>query len=257
MGSNGDGGYPNTNVQPIRGQYSNSPFDTRQRFTMDGNYQLPFGRGQKFVNHFRSLDYLVGGWSSSFTFAAQTGNPFSVYASGSSVTPFSGASGTGTYYATLVGDPFKAGGSPPASNPGITCPTSVRNRNNWYNPCAFGNPLAGNTLLGNQTVTGAAALPYLGGRRNEVYGPGYERVNLSMFKDFKVREKMALQFRADIFNLFNTPSYANPSSNYNNGGASSGVNNNSSQGGQITLPRNFQNYTPDARFIQLALKFTF
>ena len=41
LGSGGDGGYPNTNVQPIRGQYSNSPFDTRQRFTMNGNYQLP------------------------------------------------------------------------------------------------------------------------------------------------------------------------------------------------------------------------
>jgi len=160
------------------------------------------------------------------------------------------------FYATLVGDPFRAGGSPPASNPGITCPTSVRKRTNWYNPCAFGNPLPG-SQLGSGTVTGAAATPYLGGVRNEVYGPGYERINLSLFKNFRIREAMALQFRADIFNLFNTASYANPSSNYNNGGASSGVNNNSSQGGQITLPRNFQNYTPDARFIQLALKLTF
>jgi hypothetical protein len=257
LGSGGDGGYPNTNVQPIRGQYSNSPFDTRQRFTMNGNYQLPFGRGQKFVNHAGFLDYLVGGWSSSLTFAAETGNPFTVFASGSSVTPFAGASGTGIYYATLVGDPFKAGGSPPASNPGITCPTSVRNRTNWYNPCAFGNPLPGSDLLGNETVTGAAAKPYLGGVRNEVYGPGYERINLSLFKNFHIHEQMALQFRADIFNLFNTPSYANPNNNFNNGGAASGVDNNSSQGGEITLPRSFQSYTPDSRFIQLALKFNF
>ena len=258
LGSGGDGGYPNTNVQPIRGQYSNSPFDTRQRFTMNGNYQLPFGRGQKFVNHFRALDYLVGGWSSSITFAAQTGNPFSVYASNSNNTTFSGASGESVYYATLVGNPFQAS-APGTVSPttGVACATSVRNRNNWYNPCAFGSPLPGSDLTGNTTVTGAAAQPYLGGVRNEVYGPGYERVNLSMFKDFKVHEKMALQFRADIFNLFNTPSYANPNSNFNNGGAASGVNNNSAQGGEITLPRNFQNYTPDARFIQLALKFNF
>ena len=33
LGSNGDSGYPNTNIQTLRGQYSNSPFDTRQRFT--------------------------------------------------------------------------------------------------------------------------------------------------------------------------------------------------------------------------------
>jgi len=113
------------------------------------------------------------------------------------------------------------------------------------------------TTAATGTVTGAAALPYLGGVRDDVYGPGYERINLSLFKNFRIREKMALQFRADIFNLFNTPSLANPSSNYNNGGVASGVNNNSSAGGQITLPRAFQNYTPDARFIQLALKFTF
>ncbi|HYA26218.1 MAG TPA: TonB-dependent receptor [Terriglobales bacterium] len=257
LGSNGDGGYPNINVEPIRQQYSNSPFDTRQRFTFNGNYRLPFGHGQKYLNRNGILDYVVGGWSSTLSFAAQTGNPFSVDASGSSVTPFSGASGASVYYATLIGDPFKAGGTPPASNPGITCPTSVRNRNNWYNPCAFGNPSAGSLIIGNQTVAGAAAMPYLGGVRDEVSGPGYERINLSLFKDFRIREKTTLQFRADIFNLFNTPSYANPSSNYNNGGASSGVNNNSSQGGQITLPRSFQNYTPDARFIQLALKLSF
>jgi hypothetical protein len=257
LGSNGDGGYPNTNVQAIRGQYSNSPFDTRQRLTINGNYQLPFGHGQSFANRAGLLDYAIGGWSSSLTFAAQTGNPFSVFASGSSTIPFSGAGGTSVYYATLVGDPFRAGGSPPASNTGITCPTSVRNRTNWYNPCAFGNPLPGSALTGNTTVTGAAAQAYLGGRRDEVYGPGYERINLSLFKDFRIREGKTLQFRTDIFNLFNTPSYANPSSNYNNGGASSGVNNNSSQGGQITLPRNFQSFTPDARFFQFALKFSF
>ncbi len=257
LGSNGDGGYQNTNIQPVRGQYSNSPFDTRQRFTLNGNYQLPFGHGQKFVNRTGLLDYAIGGWSSSLTFSAQTGNPFSVFASGSSTTPFSGASGVGFYYATVVGNPFQAGGTPPATNPGITCSSSVRNATNWYNPCAFGNPALGSTITGNTTVSGAAAQAYLGGVRDEVYGPGYERINLSLFKDFRIREGKTLQFRADIFNLFNTPSYANPSSNYNNGGASSGVNNNSSQGGQITLPRNFQSYTPDARFIQLALKFSF
>jgi hypothetical protein len=254
LGSNGDNGYPNTNIQLIRYQYSNSPFDTRQRFTFNGNYELPFGHGRRLALQPALADHLFGGWSSSLTFAAQTGNPFSVTPNFSTFLPASGAT---IVYATLIGDPFQTGGTPPSSNPGIICPTSVRNRTNWYNPCAFGNPLPGTNIAAGQIVSGSAALAYLGGRRNDVYGPGYERINMSLFKDFRIRERKTLEFRADIFNLFNTPSYANPNSNAFGGAVQSGVNNNSSAGGQITLPRFFQNFTPDARFFQFALKVTF
>ena len=152
---------------------------------------------------------------------------------------FSGAGGSGVFYATLVGDPFRAGGSPPASNPGITCPTSVRKRTNWYNPCAFGNPLPG-SQLGSGTVTGAAATPYLGGVRNEVYGPGYERINLSLFKNFRIHEAIALQFRADIFNVLNNVRFMNP-------------------GVTLTAASTFGGITSayDPRIIQLAMKFVF
>jgi hypothetical protein len=80
---------------------------------------------------------------------------------------------------------------------------------------------------------------------------------MSIFKDFRIHETMKLQFRADIFNLFNTPSYANPNSNSSGGGLQGGIDDNSSQGGQITLARSFQAFTPDARFFQFALKFIF
>jgi hypothetical protein len=161
-------------------------------------------------------------------------------------------------YATQAGDPFRAGGTPPTSNAGIACPAAVRNTTNWYNPCAFGNPMPGtSTNIPAQGVTGPAALAFLGGRRDDVYGPGYERINMSLFKDFRIHETMKLQFRADIFNLFNTPSYANPNSNSSGGGLQGGIDDNSSQGGQITLPRFFQAFTPDARFFQFALKFIF
>jgi hypothetical protein len=134
----------------------------------------------------------------------------------------------------------------------------VRNTTNWYNPCAFGNPTAGTSSnIPAQGVAGAAALAFLGGRRDDIYGPGYERINMSIFKDFRIHEAMKLQFRADIFNLFNTPSYANPNSNSSGGGLQGGIDDNSSQGGQITLPRFFQAFTPDARFFQFALKFIF
>jgi hypothetical protein len=254
LGANGDNGYSNTNVQPIRAQYSNSPFDTRQRVTLSGNYQLPFGKGKRFAKNAGWKDYLIGGWSTTLSFVAQTGNPFSV-------TPnsgvFSPANGLAMEYAVKIADPFKGGGVPPANNNTITCPATVRNRAHWYNPCAFANPLPGSNLLTGQSVRGAAAYAYIGGIRDQVYGPGYERVNMSFFKDFKLAKKTGLEFRADAFNLLNTPSLANPNSNSSGGGATSGDTSIDQSGGQITLPRMFQANTPDARFFQLSLKLSY
>jgi hypothetical protein len=86
----------------------------------------------------------------------------------------------------------------------------------------------------------------LGGRRLQIYGPGYERINMSIFKNFTTWHEQYLQFRTDIFNVLNTPAYGQPS-----------VANNNSNGGQITTARYFQNFTPDARFFQFSLKYVF
>ena len=69
---------------------------------------------------------------------------------------------------------------------------------------------------------------------------------MSLFKDFKTYEAQHAEFRVDIFNLLNTPSYGDPS-----------VANINSNGGQITAPQFFQQNTPDARFFQLSLKYIF
>ena len=253
LGSTNDSGYRGTNVVPIGDDYANSPFDVRQRFTINGNYQLPFGRGQKFANHGGPLDYVIGGWSSSLVFRAQTGQPMTIGTN--NITSPNGA----TAQAIRTGNPSKGGGSTSPSNPGITCPANVRTVANWYNPCAFANPLADNigyttakysdaatSQLIPNSVSGSAALAYLGSPRNQIYGPGYERVDLSLFKSFPTFRAQALEFRADIFNLLNTPAYGNPSTT-----------NISSSGGLITSARTFQSNTPDSRFFQFALKYTF
>jgi hypothetical protein len=239
LGSSGDNGQQNYNLIPIKLDMSQSPFDTRQRFTFNGLYQLPFGKGHAYLNQSRAADLLVGGWSANATFVAQTGNFFTVYPTGINT-----AAG-GSSRAIKVRDAFKSGGTPAAGSGFATCPTSFRNKNNWYNPCSFANPLDGSTLTGYVTDT-ATALQYLGGRRDVVPGPGYERVNMSIFKDFKTYHEQSAEFRADIFNLFNTPSLGEPSN--------TGV---GSAGGQITSTRNLQHDAPDSRFFQLSLKYSF
>ncbi len=256
LGSTGDGGYRATNLVPIIDDFANSPWDTRNRFTFNGLYELPFGVGRAHLNQRGAIDYVAGGWSSSLTFAAQSGNPFTVYPD------ITTAAGGGSR-AILIHNAFSGGGNADASNPGVTCPSSVRNRRNWYNPCAFANPLPGSLISpgannGSTTTpqpgytypeyvqSTSQVLAFLGGRRNQITGPGYEQINMSVFKDFTTFREQKAEFRTDIFNLFNTPAYGDPS-----------VTSNNSNGGQITAPRFFQNNTPDARFFQFSLKYLF
>jgi hypothetical protein len=245
LGSTGDGGYRGTNIIPIGYDYASSPFDVRHRLTFNGNYQLPFGRGRRYLNQGGVSDYLFGGWATSLTFRAQTGEPFTVYSS--NITNPSGASAR----AIRVADPFKGGGTPDPSYGGsFTCPTKVRTLKNWYNPCSFRNPKASDITYKSDgtpnTVSGLAALPYLGSSRNQIAGPGYTRVDSSLFKSFPTWHEQNVQFRADVFNLLNTPGYGEPSN--------TGIGPN---GGQITGARFFQNYTPDSRFFQFSLKYNF
>ena len=241
LGSTGDSGYRNALLTGIGADYSNSPFDVRQRVTLNGSYAIPYGVGRRFGNQHGILDLALGGWTNSLTFIAQTGEPFSL---GASITTANGAGA----HPIQIRDPFKAGGAPdPRSNlpAGFTCPTSVKNTTNWYNPCAFINPPAANTIAVGQRVSGLAALAYLGAPRNSVYGPGYERMNSSLYKNFTFYREANFQLRADCFNLLNTPSYGTPN-------GSIGTN-----GGQITGARSQGQFTPDSRFFQFAAKVNF
>jgi hypothetical protein len=239
--------YRNTNIIPLKAEFTNANFDTRQRITLNGSYELPFGKGQKFAHQGGVLDYLVGGWSTSLTWTAQTGIPFTVTTGGGN---FEGANGFYQINAIRIGDPFKGGGTVDPRNidmAGQACPASVKNKTNWYNPCAFIDPTPGtNIAVGTVLTDLASALKYSGSKASQIYGPGFERVNMSGFKSFKTWREQYIQFRADAFNLFNHPSWGQPNNT-----------NLSPSAGYISGVQSFQTNTPDARFFQLSGKYVF
>ena len=165
--------YRNTNLIPLKDEFTNSNYDIRHRVTLNGMYDLPFGKGRKYMRQGGVLDYLVGGWSTSLTWTAQTGIPFTI-TTGST---FQGANGFNQYNAIKVGDPFKGGGSPPAANAdmqGSTCPASVKTKTNWYNPCAFVDPAPGaNIPVGTALTDLASAIEFSGSKSNQLPGPGW------------------------------------------------------------------------------------
>ena len=268
LGSTGDGGFRASRIIPIKMDYSNTPFDTRQRLTFNGQYDLPFGKGKTYLNNSKLADVLVGGWSANATFMAQSGNPMSVYSS-----EIGTAAGANSTFALKKKDPFVTGGTFTSPNPDTVtklsagCATKTRNRDHWYNPCSFENPWntsdatheLGHYIPKNaadKASTGATqpvyvtdlatVLQYAGGKRTQVVGPGYERVNMSIFKSFSIYKDVKFEFRTDIFNVFNTPTLGQPSTN-----------NLSTTGGKITGTRSLQLHAPDSRFLQFSGKLSF
>jgi hypothetical protein len=242
---------------PFRDELTNSVFDVRNRFTLNGNYELPFGHGKPFLNNSRWADVALGGWATSLTWAAQTGIPFTV-------TPNISTAANGSARAFPVRDPYSGGGTPDSTNPSLSsCPSTVKTKLNFINPCAFRNPVPGETISDDQHPVGstnsdgvpvlfqapvvdkATAIELLGSVQNNVYGPGYYQVNMSLFKTFRTWHEQNLQFRADTFNLPNHPTLGQPNGSMN------------ANGGLISGPKFFQNNTPDARFFQLSLKYSF
>ena len=162
--------------------YSNSNFDVRNAFKGRIVYEVPIGVGRQFFNHNYLVDALLGGYQVSSTLQIQSGNPFSVFAYGQNTYDEPGSSST----------PFvNYSGAP------LTLPGGHTNAE-WFNPAAF--TLPANGTFGNV-------------RRNALYGPGLEYVNISAGKRFTLHENVKLQIRLDATNAFNHPSYGNPSGN--------------------------------------------
>ena len=105
---------------PVRDEYTTSAWDQRQRVTLNGNYELPFGVGRMYLSSHGLVNTIVGGWSTSLTFVAQSGQPFKVSPN------ITTAAGAGTSRANLIHDPFKGGGTPDPSlgyAASASCPT--------------------------------------------------------------------------------------------------------------------------------------
>lgn len=201
----------------IRGDYGLCNFDVRNMIHFSGGYDLPFGAGRRFLNMGGPVNLILGGWSTHWSLTLQDGQPFSVGCTAATTT------GLGCF-ALLV--------------PGQDRYTGSHNVDQWMNPAAFANPPVARTI-------GQTDYAPLGGAPTQAAGPGFHRLDFSLFKRFKIREAGALEFRAEFFNLTNTPNFANPGSlNFID----------TKNFARITSTRDNPN---DPRQVQFALKFYF
>jgi hypothetical protein len=209
-----------------------SEFDTRHVFIANFLYELPF-----FKDHSRFTGKLLGGWQVSGLIQYQSGTPTSI--------------GRGTDYAGVGLDGSLAGGIGQYwvyNNSSLDYQkTMAHNSGNsdanwWVYP--FNEPGC-NAVGANCTLKWSApakgTFNLQNGIRDMIYNPGFENYNLGLFKDFKFKESLGFQFRAEAYDAFNHPNW--------NGVGTDPTN--------LTTFMKVTSKTGDVRNLQLSLRFHF
>ncbi len=184
-----------------------SAFDITHYLAVNWNYQLPIGPGKRFATGQKVVDYVIGNWQLNGIVTVRSGTPYSLTVPGDTAN----TGNTNYMRPNLVGDPSV---SSPQPSPGL-----------WFNPAAF-----------------AAPAPFTFGNfgRNRLRSDYTRNFDLSVFRQFRLREAARVEFRAEAFNAFNTPVFGSPTGAIN-----------SPNFGRVTSMAN----TP--RQLQLALKVIF
>ncbi len=162
-----------------------SNFLRRNVFTASYLYDFPHAAAFK-----GPVNTIINGWSISGVVIVETGLPFSISDSRGGTIYGVGGSGSSSYAQ------FAAGMGP--NNVSISNPTL----SHYFNTSAFTLP----PTVGNGTGFGNAPKTFM-------TGPGFWNTDFSLIKAIPIREPLNMEFRAELFNLFNHPNFGNPGAN--------------------------------------------
>jgi hypothetical protein len=163
--------------------YGLSDFDIGQTLSVSAIYQMPFGRGQRFLANGRYIDKLVGGWELSGIITATSGFPFTV-------TSTQDYSNTGS----------------PSPRPDRICNgTGPKTISEWFNTSCFTTAVLAQALADGTPRFGTS-------ERNILIGPGVQNWDIAFIKKTRINDRMTVEFRGELFNAFNHTNFGIPGS---------------------------------------------
>ena len=168
--------YPVADSFNRRLERDSSNGDIPQVFVLSYNYDFPMGKGHNF-DPSGLWGRLASGWSMSGILTLQSGMPFAV----TQATNFNAFAGFGVQRPNVVAEP--------------ALPSGQRSVTKYFNTAAF--------AVAPQFTIGSAS-------RNPVRGPGYQNFDLALVKNSVLTERVNIDFRAEFFNLANTPALGQP-----------------------------------------------
>lgn len=164
----------------ISRNYGPASYDRKYMFSVAHIYELPFGGGRRWLRSGLAA-YLAGGWQVNGVFRAVSGLPFTASADATNCN----CPGNGNFADAV---------SP------IRYLRNVGRGALWFDPTGFAAPGA------NRFGTAGSGT---------IRGPGFVTYDLSVFRQFPVGERLRVEFRAEAFNVTNTPSFGPPERNVN------------------------------------------
>lgn len=157
-------------------------FDRTHNFQIGGSWELPFGKGQSYLND-GATAMLLGGWQINGTIAVFSGTPMTIGADGAALNAIGNSQ---------TADQVKAT---------VDKPKGIGRGHEWFDRSAYAQVLE--ARYGNT-------------HRTSLRGPGVFNSNASIFRDFGLSERFTLQFKTEFFNVTNTPIFNGPQTNVNN-----------------------------------------
>ncbi len=157
--------------------------DTPHNLQVNTLWELPFGKGRRWANRSSWISKFAGGWQVNAIYSAVAGQPFSVSSSGTSLN----APGSTQRADQVKGSVAILGGAGRGQS--------------YFDPFAF-KPVT-------DARFGTAGF-------NSLRGPGIANLDLGLFRQFAIKERINIQFRAEAFNSTNTPHFGNPGANASN-----------------------------------------
>lgn len=175
-----DNGGPAWYINPER-NWARAGFDRRHSFVQSYIYELPVGRGKRWLSE-GFLTHVLGGWQVNGILTLQTGQAINFTSNVPNNAP-------GNAQTPNVNGPFRVTG-------GI-------NDTAWFDTSVFSAPAA--NTFGNVG-------------RNAASGPSFANLDASLFKQFRFTERWNLEFRAEAFAVTNSPRWQlnNPNTNFEN-----------------------------------------
>jgi len=165
-------------------------FDRTHNLSITNIWDLPFGRGRRWLANKGALTHIVSGWQVNNVILMASGHPFNVTGDCDAGWP-----GNAPAMADIIGTPRKLG-----------------NPDAWYDPTAFAqvydpdNPGSCARRLGTSGF-------------DNLRGPGIFNWDFGVFRDFAITERVRLQFRVESFNFTNTPHFDIPDTSLGDAGS--------------------------------------
>lgn len=186
-------------IYNIKADRSVSGFDIPHNLTFSWDYAIPVGKGMRFSTGKPIIDYIIGNWQLNGLAQLHSGTPYTLHVSGD----IANVGNSGIERPNLVGDP------------NIADPT----RQQWFNLAAFQTP---------------ALYTYGNLGRNTMRAEYVKNLDMSLFRDFPIKERLTIQFRGEALNIFNNTIYNIPA------GLTLGQPTFGTVTGTATSPRNLQ-----------------